>query len=128
MQTCCGANSDQFLLLGHAELGLQRLGHLGGRRTGQSELDLLGPFLCRGEKNPRTTIKVWGLVIVDQNSGATHADVVVDYSTSAVLAALRRFGSLRGWAPRLSSDPGSQLLSAEGNLDNHANEISLELP
>ena len=29
-----------MLLLSHAQLLLQRLGHLGGRRTGQSELDL----------------------------------------------------------------------------------------
>lgn len=82
------------------------------------ELDLMGPFLCRGEKNPRTTVKVWGLVVVDQNSGAVHGDIVASYSASSVISAIRRFGSTRGWPAEVTSDPGSQLVSASGKLEN----------
>ena len=68
--------------------------------------------------NPRTTKKAWGLVIEDVNSGAVHLDVVTGYSTTAVLMSLRRFGSLRGWPGVIQSDPGSQLESASGKLEN----------
>ena len=85
---------------------------------GHCQMDLLGPFHCRGEVNPRTTKKAWGLVIEDVNSGAVHLDVVTGYSTTAVLMSLRRFGSLRGWPGVIQSDPGSQLESASGKLEN----------
>ena len=81
-------------------------------------MDLFGPFHCRGDVNPRTTKKTWGLVIEDVNSGAVHLDVVSDYSTNAVLMSLRRFGSLRGWPRVMQSDPGSQLESASGKLES----------
>ena len=57
-------------------------------------------------------------MIEDVNSGAVHLDVVSDYSTNAVLMSLRRFGSLRGWPGTIQSDPGSQLESASGKLEN----------
>ena len=57
-------------------------------------------------------------MVEDVNSGAVHLDVVSDYSTSAVLMSLRRFGSLRGWPCQMRSDPGSQLESASGKLEN----------
>ena len=31
----------------------------------QVEIDLHGPFNCRGDRNPRTTVKIWGAVIQD---------------------------------------------------------------
>ena len=79
---------------------------------------MFGPFHCRGDVNPRTTKKTWGLVIEDANSGAVHLDIVQDYSANAVLMTLRRFGSLRGWPGIICSDPGSQLQAASGKLDN----------
>ena len=85
---------------------------------GHCQMDLFGPYHCRGDVNPRTTKKTWGLVVEDVNSGAVHLDVVSDYSTNAVLMSLRRFGSLRGWPGVLQSDPGSQLESASGKLEN----------
>ena len=85
---------------------------------GHCQMDLFGPFHCRGDVNPRTTKKTWGLVVEDVNSGAVHLDVVSDYSTTSVLMTLRRFGSLRGWPGVLQSDPGSQLESASGKLEN----------
>ena len=85
---------------------------------GHCQMDLFGPFHCRGDVNPRTTKKTWGVVVEDVNSGAVHLDVVSDYSTNALLMTLRRFGSLRGWPGTMQSDPGSQLESASGKLEN----------
>ena len=85
---------------------------------GYCQMDLFGPFYCRGDVNPRTTKKTWAVVIEDVNSGAVHLDIVQDYSTNAVLSMLRRFGSLRGWPSVISSDSGSQLESASGKLEN----------
>ena len=85
---------------------------------GFCQLDLLGPFHCRGMVNARSTKKIWGIIIEDVNSGAVHLDVVEDYSTPAVLSALRRFGNLRGYPGIIFSDPGSQLESAGGKLEN----------
>lgn len=84
---------------------------------GYCQLDLFGPFSCRGDVNPRTTKKIWGIIIEDSNSGAVHLDIVQDYSANSVIMSLRRFGSLRGWPGIICSDPGSQLESAGGKLD-----------
>ena len=84
---------------------------------GHCQLDLLGPYGCRGEVNIRATKKFWGMIIEDVNSGAVHLEIVTDYSTIAVLMALRRFGSVRGWPLVIQSDPGSQLESAGGKLE-----------
>ena len=56
-------------------------------------------------------------MIEDCNSGAVYIDIVQDYSASAVLMTLKRFGSLRGWPGVISTDPGSQLESASGILN-----------
>ena len=37
---------------------------------GFCQLDLFGPFKCRGDVNPRTSKKTWGMIIEDVNSGA----------------------------------------------------------
>ena len=85
---------------------------------GFCQLDLFGPFSCRGDVNPKTTKKTWAVVIEDVNSGAVHLDIVQDYSTQAVLLTMRRFGALRGWPGIICSDPGSQLESAGGKLES----------
>ena len=90
---------------------------------GYCQIDLFGPFSCRGDVNPRTTKKTWGMVIEDMNSGGVHLDVVQDYSANAVLTTMRRFGSLRGWPNNVYSDPGSQLVSASGKLVNWFGEM-----
>ena len=81
------------------------------------ELDLFGPFVCKSDTNKRSTIKVWGAVLIDQNSGAVYLDIMLDYSSQEVVKMLRRFGSLYGWPMRISSDPGSQLESSSGHLE-----------
>ena len=89
----------------------------------QVEIDLMGPFKCRGDKNPRLLTKVWGVVVQDVYSGAVHADVVRDYSAQAVMETLRKFAALRGWPAVISSDPGSQLESAAGKLETWWTEM-----
>ena len=81
------------------------------------QLDLFGPFNCRSDINTRSKKKTWGLIIEDSNSGAVYIDIVQDYSASAVLLTLKRFGALRGWPGVVSTDPGSQLESASGILE-----------
>ena len=44
---------------------------------GHVELDLFRPFLCRSDVNKRSSLKVWGMIIVDRNSGALHVDIVM---------------------------------------------------
>ena len=90
---------------------------------GCCQLDLFGPFYCRGDVNPRTTKKTWGIVIEDVCAGAVHLDVVKDYSAEAILEAMSRFGSIRGWPGAVYSDPGSQLVSASGALVSWWNEF-----
>ena len=68
---------------------------------GVCQLDLTGPYKCRGDVNPRTTKKTWVMVVEDVNSGAVHMDIVQDYSAEAVLLAMRRFGALRGWPGKI---------------------------
>ena len=85
---------------------------------GHCQLDLFGPYKCRGDVNPRTSKKTWGLIIEDVNAGAVYIDIVTDYSTPAVLMTMRRFGSIRGWPGVIHSDPGSQLESASAKLES----------
>ena len=85
---------------------------------GDLELDLFGPFTCRSNVNKRSTIKVWGLVVVDKASGAVHCDILMDYSAQETVKTLRRVTSLRGLPSCLSSDPGSQLVGSSGKLQS----------
>ena len=94
---------------------------------GFCQLDLFGPMMCRGDVNPRTSKKIWGMVIEDVNSGAVHLDVVDDYSAHAVIMTLSRFGSLRGWPGVISSDPGSQLQASSGILTQWWKEMKKPL-
>ena len=85
---------------------------------GYCQMDLMGPYGCRGDTNKRATVKRWGMVIEDTNSGAVYIDIVQDYSTEGVLLALHNFGSNRGWPGVICTDPGSQLESASGILED----------
>jgi hypothetical protein len=87
------------------------------------QVDLFGPFTCRGDANSRASKKTWGIVVEDVNSGGVHLDVVANYSADAVIMSMRRFGSLRGWPSTIHSDPGSQLVSASGMLVSWWNEM-----
>ena len=90
-----------------------------------SVLDLFGPYLIRGEKNPRVcNIKVWGVMVVDLVSRATHIDLACGYDTSSFLVAFRRFAALRGWPSTIYSDPGTQLVGASTEVKAAWKELS----
>ena len=94
---------------------------------GEIEMDLFGPFICRSDVNKRSSVKVWGIVIMDKNSGAVHCDILMDYSGQETVKALRRFASLRGWPSRITSDPGSQLESSSGRMQSWWEDMKQEL-
>ena len=58
----------------------QRMGEIPEERLqdphawGYCQMDLFGPFLCRGDVNARTSKKTWGMIIEDCNAGAVHLD------------------------------------------------------
>ena len=83
---------------------------------GDVELDLMGTNICRSDVNKQSTIKVWGAVIENVNSGAVYCDIMFDYSIKAVILMLKRFLAVHGWPSQITSDPGSQFESAAGIL------------
>ena len=78
------------------------------------QLDIMGPFTV---KVKRGLEKRWSLVMMDIVSNAVYCDIMTDYSTASVLMTLSRFGSIYGWPSKVSSDPGSQLVSAAGKME-----------
>ena len=58
---------------------------------GDIKLDLMEPYMCRYDVSKRSTVKVWGVVLEDINSGAVYFDIVLDYSAVAVITMLKQF-------------------------------------
>ena len=75
-------------------------------------LDFLGPYKIKGLANQRARIKVYGLLLVCQNTRALKLLPVPGYSTESFLLAYICFTSNHG-SPALSvSDKGTQLVKA----------------
>ena len=53
------------------------------------EIDLMRPYTCHGDVNKHSMMKIWGAVLEDVNSGAVYCDVILNYSTEAVLLILK---------------------------------------
>ena len=79
-------------------------------------LDLLGPFLTRGEVQKRTSGKCYFILFTDLGSRALHLECVFGYSTDHFLIGFSRFVHIRGWPTTIYSDPGSQLIGADREL------------
>ena len=75
-------------------------------------LDFMGPFQVKGLGNQRARIKVYGLVIVCQNTRAVKLLPVPGYDTASFLVAYRRFTNDFGTPELIISDRGSQLVKA----------------
>ena len=90
------------------------------------QIDLFGPWIARGEVQKRTSGKCWGVLFVCLASRAVHIEIIAGYSTDDFLMGLQRFGALRGWPHKLSSDPGSQLVAAEKELQNAWKDINFK--
>ena len=79
-------------------------------------LDLLGPFLTRGEVQKRTSGKCYFILFTDLGSRAIHLECVFGYSTDHFLLGFSRFIHIRGWPSVIYSDRGSQLVGADKEL------------
>ena len=79
-------------------------------------IDLFGPFSIRDEVKKRTIGKAYGIIFNCLGTRAVHIDLAPNYSTDKFLMALRRFVSIRGYPSILYSDNGTQLISADKEL------------
>ena len=75
-------------------------------------IDLAGPFRAKAMGNSRTYIKLWGLVVVCQNTRAVKMYATSGYSTDDFLTAYHRFTSNHGNPSLVVSDAGSQVKRA----------------
>ena len=79
-------------------------------------IDLLGPFITRGEVQKRISGKCYFVLFTDLASRAIHLECVFGYSTDHFLMGLSRFVHMRGWPSVIYSDPGTQLVGAEREI------------
>ena len=75
-------------------------------------IDLAGPFRAKAMGNSRAYIKLWGLVVVCQNSRAVKMYATSGYSKDDFLTAFHRFTSNHGNPLMVVSDSGSELKKA----------------
>jgi len=75
-------------------------------------LDFAGPYKAKAMGNSRTYIKLWGLVIICQNTRAVKMMATAGYSTDDFLTTFRRFTANFGNPLLVVSDAGTQLRKA----------------
>ena len=80
-------------------------------------LDFAGPYMAKAMGNSRTQIKVWGLVVVCQNTRAIKMYATAGYGTDDFLTAFTRFTANHGNPLLVVSDSGSQLVKAGKVID-----------
>ena len=76
-------------------------------------LDFAGPYQVKAMGNSRTTLKVWALVIICQNTRAIKVYATAGYSTDEFFTAYTRFTSNHGNPLLVVTDSGSQLVKAK---------------
>ena len=81
-------------------------------------LDLFGPFHVRGEVNPRTTLKVWGVIFVCLSTRAVHIDLTQGYDTKSFIITFTRYASIRGYPEHVYADPGTQIQGAANEMQS----------
>ena len=87
-------------------------------------LDFLGPYQVRGLANQRAKVKVYGLVVVCQNTRAVKLLPVPGYDTQSFMLAYVRFTSNFGTPALICSDRGSQLVKAGGSVETSQPDTS----
>lgn len=75
-------------------------------------VDIFGPFFVFDQVKRRTTLKVWGLLVLCQFSRAVRCYVLQNYSADAVCQALTRHVANNGQFKSFWSDKGTQLTAA----------------
>ena len=88
-------------------------------------LDFAGPFEGKAMGNSRAVIKVWGLVLVCQNTRAVKMLATAGYGTDDFLTAYTRFTSNYGNPLLVVTDSGSQLIRA-GKAIERSDPASLD--
>ena len=86
-------------------------------------LDFLGPFKVRGLANQRARVKVYGLLIVCQNTRALKLLPVPGYDTGSFLLAYVRYTSNCGRPALIVSDRGTQLVKAGNMMNNESLDV-----
>ena len=87
-------------------------------------IDFAGPYRARAMGNTRSFVKVWGLVLICQNSRAVRMYATAGYSTDDFLTAYRKFTAHHGNPLLVVSDAGTQLKKA-GKLISEGDPSSL---
>ena len=81
-------------------------------------LDFLGPLKVKGLANQRARIKVYGLLILCQNTRALKLLPVPGYDTGSFLMAYIHFTSNYGNPALVVSDRGTQLMKASKTVES----------
>ena len=82
-------------------------------------MDIFGPYIIRDDcvkKGPRVFKKVWGVIYTCTLTRGVYLDVIVDYSTQAVLHTIRKLLANKGNVRLIISDCGSQLRGADAEM------------
>ena len=126
------AKSCQECKRRYVKLSTQRMGcppparFVPGTPFNSSVLDMFGPYDIRDAVNKRTTSKIYGILIVDLCSRASHIEIAAGYDTDNFLLAFQRFAALRGWPAHIYSDPGSQLKGASTDVTQPLEALATE--
>ena len=88
-------------------------------------LDFAGPYQARAMGNSRAHIKLWGLVLICQNTRAIKMYATAGYSTDDFLTAYHRFTANHGNPVLVVSDAGTQLRKA-GQVIEKGDPASLD--
>ncbi|XP_065204029.1 uncharacterized protein LOC135834119 [Planococcus citri] len=89
-------------------------------------VDYAGPFNRKPEIRSRSTtrLKSYVAVFVCFSTRAVHLEVVLDLTTAAFLAALKRFAARRGCPLTIYSDNGTNFTGAANELNEKFNELA----
>ena len=84
--------------------------------------DLFGPMTIRGEINKRSQGKCFGIIFTCMATRAVSLDITSNYSSQALMMAIRRFIAIRGSPREIFSDLGSQLVGVRNYLKKVSSE------
>ena len=109
----------------YAKASTQRMWELPAARSQPSRpfsiigVDFAGPFIRKeGNKRKSTQVKAYVCMYVCFSTKAVFFDPVMDQSTEAFLASLRRFTAIYGAPQEIHSDNGSNFVGANRELKN----------